>query len=611
MPNRPIRGVLGHLRRVALVGDDAERTDGQLLGEIVLRRDEEAFARLVQRHGPMVLGVCQRLLRHRQDAEDAFQATFLVLARKAASVQPPEHLGGWLYGVAYRTALEARRLAARRRARERQVENMPHPTTEPEELWHDLRPALDQELSRLPDKHRLPIVLCDLEGRTRQEVARQLGLPEGTLSNRLAAGRQALARRLTRRGLALSCGAVGAALSRGGVSAAVPATLVAATVDAAFGATVISGEVVALTKGVLGSMFLTNLKLTTAALLLLCLLGAGVGTALLGLSTAAEAPPDDPGEPLAKPLLAIPGAGKTTVVERGSVRAALVSDVSCSVPATIRWIQEDGAIVKKGDQLAVLDDTALREQAGEQRVAFDQAVAARALAESSLTRIRKENQLDVRAAQVDVKLAKLVLAKNDGKDSTEREILALKMEQAEIKLERIRLRGQDKDDRAVADLISKVATLRRETDRKRDLEARLAGCLLRAPHDGVAVHYVPETPRPGLRAPVVAVGEPVREGQKLIQVHGMDRFLVVADVHEAQVSGVRVGQPVSICIDAFPNRVLTGKIKSVATKASPKKWRNADVKVYPVEVELTDHPRGLKPGMSAEVSIDTDRGAKK
>ena len=128
------------------------------------------------RHGPLVLGVCRRVLRDAHGAEDAFQATFLVLVRRAASVVPREAVGNWLYGVAYRTALEARRAAARRRARERQVHDMPHPTARPQEIGRELRPLLDEELSRLPDKYRSAVVLCDLEGRTRKEAARQLGV---------------------------------------------------------------------------------------------------------------------------------------------------------------------------------------------------------------------------------------------------------------------------------------------------------------------------------------------------------------------------------------------------------------------------------------------------
>src|SRR5262249_53892979 len=150
-------------------------------------RDEAAFAALVRRHGPMVFGVCRRVLRHHHDAEDAFQAAFLVLARKAAGVRH-ESLGSWLYTVAYHAALEARAVAARRRADERQVEEMPHPEVSPVEV-QDWRPLLDRELHRLPQKYQAALVLCDLEGKSRKDAAGELGIPEGTLSSRLATAR--------------------------------------------------------------------------------------------------------------------------------------------------------------------------------------------------------------------------------------------------------------------------------------------------------------------------------------------------------------------------------------------------------------------------------------
>src|SRR5262245_14764124 len=183
--------VLPHLRRVVLLRDGGGMTEGQLLDCFLASRDEAAFEALVRRLGPMVLGVCRRILGDPHDVEDAFQATFLVAVRKAASVRPRELFGNWLYGVAYRTALVARARIIRRRAREKQFEDLPHPPqVEPESSWQELRPFLDQEVSRLPDKYRLPVVLCDLEGRSRQEVARQLRLPEGTVSSRLAAARK-------------------------------------------------------------------------------------------------------------------------------------------------------------------------------------------------------------------------------------------------------------------------------------------------------------------------------------------------------------------------------------------------------------------------------------
>src|SRR5262249_55553423 len=159
-------------------------------------RDEATLATLVRRHGPMVWGVCRRVLHNYHDAEDAFQATFLVLVRKAASIASPGLLANWLYGVAHQTALKARATAAKRRARERQVTEMPEPALSERPLWDDLQPLLEKELSRLPDKYRVAIVLCDLEGKTRKEASRQLGVPEGTLAARLARGRGMLAKRL-------------------------------------------------------------------------------------------------------------------------------------------------------------------------------------------------------------------------------------------------------------------------------------------------------------------------------------------------------------------------------------------------------------------------------
>ena len=151
----------------------------------------------------MVWAVCRRVLRNHHDAEDAFQATFLVLVRKAASIVSREMLANWLYGVAHQTALDAKKKAVRRRGRERQVMDMPEPKVAEQDRPHDLELLLDQELSRLPDKYRVAIVLCDLEGKTRKEAACQLKIPEGTLSTRLMTARTMLAKRLAKHGLAV------------------------------------------------------------------------------------------------------------------------------------------------------------------------------------------------------------------------------------------------------------------------------------------------------------------------------------------------------------------------------------------------------------------------
>jgi RNA polymerase sigma factor (sigma-70 family) len=189
MAANQMSAVTQRLRRTVLLQEAAGLTDGQLLVCFIDHRDDAAFAALVRRHGPMVWGVCRRLLNE-HDAEDAFQATFLVLVRKAGSIVPKEKVANWLYGVAHRAALEARRNVARRRAREKQVTEMPEPAVLDNNLWRGLQRLLDQELSRLPDAYREVIVLSDLEGKDRKEVARQLGVPEGTVGSRLARARE-------------------------------------------------------------------------------------------------------------------------------------------------------------------------------------------------------------------------------------------------------------------------------------------------------------------------------------------------------------------------------------------------------------------------------------
>lgn len=220
MPGDPSVRVMERLRAVA-ERDKSAPTDGELLRRFTDHRDDSALAALVRRHGPMVWGVCRRLLAH-HDAEDAFQATFLVLVRKAPAIRPREAVANWLHGVAHRTALMARRTVARRKVREAQAAVSPEAgATAPDPCDHV---PLDQELSRLPDRFRAVLVLCDLEGQTRTEAARQLGVPEGTVAGRLARARTLLAKRLTRRGVALAVGAMAASSVSESVAHAVSPT---------------------------------------------------------------------------------------------------------------------------------------------------------------------------------------------------------------------------------------------------------------------------------------------------------------------------------------------------------------------------------------------------
>jgi RNA polymerase sigma factor (sigma-70 family) len=295
-----LREALHHLHRVLDPSGDPSLTDGQLLARFVATRDEAAFAALMRRHGPMVLGVCRRTLRHTQDAEDAFQAAFLVLVRKAASVVEQRALGSWLYRVAYRIALEAKARNDKRRAHEKQVDELPHPSVLPSEMF-DWRRWLDHELNLLPERYRAVLVVCDLEERSRKEAARLLDLAEGTVSSRLARGRRLLAKRLSRYGLSLSAATWTAVWSHE-ASAAVPLALTSATLLAASGRAVVSASVGFLTKGALKAMFLSKLKWTVGAVMIAAALGATSlayrtsGPISFGQATAAPADKEDSGK---------------------------------------------------------------------------------------------------------------------------------------------------------------------------------------------------------------------------------------------------------------------------------------------------------------------------
>jgi RNA polymerase sigma factor (sigma-70 family) len=296
--------VLRRFRKAALRCDGAGLTDKQLLECFLSQKDEAAFEALVRRHGRMVLGVCRRVLSNHHDAEDAFQATFLVLARKAASVGS---LAPWLHGVAYRTALRVRTMNARRRAHEREARNLPRPEIQTDDGWQELLPLVDQELDHLPERYRVAVVLCDLEGMTRRDAARQLGVPEGTLSGRLTRARRLLARRLARYGLSLSGGALATTLAAKTASAGVTTALAASTARGAVlvanrsvPAGAVPAQVVALTEGVMKTMLLTKLK-AVVAVALVVFLGAGA-VGLTYRTSAAEPAQPGAGRPLADEL---------------------------------------------------------------------------------------------------------------------------------------------------------------------------------------------------------------------------------------------------------------------------------------------------------------------
>ncbi|VTR97047.1 sigma-70 family rna polymerase sigma factor : RNA polymerase sigma factor, sigma-70 family OS=Singulisphaera acidiphila (strain ATCC BAA-1392 / DSM 18658 / VKM B-2454 / MOB10) GN=Sinac_6419 PE=4 SV=1: Sigma70_r2: Sigma70_r4_2 [Gemmata massiliana] len=321
-------GQLGRRLR-EIVADDA-RSDGQLLESYVHCHDAASFATLVRRHGPMVWGVCRRLLGDHHDAEDAFQATFLVLVGRPDAVVPRSRVAGWLYGVAYKIALKARGRTCRRRTRERLGLELPEPVAPVETDWSDLRPVLDRELSRLPERYRDAVLLCDVAGETYADAARRLGCPEGTLAARLSRGRALLAARLSRRGIALTVSALAAALPVAAEAGVPPSRVRSRTVDIA--ELVMSGgaaptRVAALAHVGLKALVLSGYRSAVAGVFLLA--------ALVGGATA------DPPAPARSPLPAAPAPRPVTP------REGLILLTSFAADDAVELFKPDGTPARR------------------------------------------------------------------------------------------------------------------------------------------------------------------------------------------------------------------------------------------------------------------------
>lgn len=321
MPGGMSREAQRDLRGLFTLGVAGSLSDGQLLDRFVDRRDqaaEDAFAVLVERHGPMVLGVCRRILNHPQEAEDAFQATFLVLARKAATIARREALANWLHGVALRTARDARGRAARRQAIERKV--TPAVVFDPsrDEFQAELRSILDEELARLPDRFRTALLLCELEGLSRRDASAQLGIAEGTLSSRLARAKTLLRDRLARRGLIATTACLSTALAGEGLALTVPLTLAETTTRAAALAAagcslagLIPASALSLSEEVLKVMLIAKIKGIV--------LGAvAVGAVVTG-AVVAQDPPPARVEPASTGAVVV--AGAVSAEDRDRLRA--------------------------------------------------------------------------------------------------------------------------------------------------------------------------------------------------------------------------------------------------------------------------------------------------
>jgi RNA polymerase sigma factor (sigma-70 family) len=312
MSNVQLGPVVRHIRRLAQSLDTQDLSDVQLLDRFTRQREESAFAALMRRHGGLVWGVCRHVLRQEQDAEDAFQATFLVLADKAAAIRKREALACWLHGTAYRIAMTARREAMRRKAREARAAGE-RPASAPESAWQELQAALDEEVQRLPQRQRAAFVLCALEGKSQAEAAAELGWQLGTVASTLARGRARLRTALARRGITLTAVLAGLAVV-GHRADAAPAALAGATLQAAVAGAALAdvpARVTALARSATQGLSLP-LKLVTALVVLAATVGAG--------AAFRAAPPDAPQPPAKEP----PPAARAGEAKGGEEDAALL-----------------------------------------------------------------------------------------------------------------------------------------------------------------------------------------------------------------------------------------------------------------------------------------------
>ena len=316
------------------------------------------------------------------------------------------------------------------------------------------------------------------------------------------------------------------------------------------------------------------------------------------------------------------GPVASTIVERGSLQARQTSDVYCrvrpvqadgkatTIATTIKWIIDDGTIVKQGDRLIEFDDSAHMNLLRKQKDVAAKTDADAKRAAENLERIKDEHQIDVKLAKADVLLAQLALEQYKGPDATQKKILAVQVERAELLMLRTQLRAKFKVQEADDDLASKKVIADRERESMRNLEKEVANCIITAPQDGMVVYHISEQSRFGSRGSVVAQGEPVREGQKLLYIPDLSKMAVNTRVHEAVVARVRAGQKAVIRVDAFPGRPFTGLVQDISAVPSAADFFSSDVKLYATTISFDGDNKGLRPGMSAEVAIVVDERLK-
>ncbi len=656
--------VLRQLHALFHMGTFGDLTDGQLLERFAIgwgEARELAFAVLVQRHGPMVLRVCRSVLRDSHDAQDAFQATFLVLSGKARGLWVRDSLGPWLHQVAYRTARCARSSSARRKRLERRaalredVNTQDEPNDERERILHE-------EIERLPERYRAPLVLCDLEGRTHEQAARHLGWPIGTVKSRQSRGRQRLRERLVRRGYASSPEMFLIALKSGGVEAMVPPALLDATTRAVIHSLTLRimthGPVSALAQEVLKSMSFT--KWWKAATVLVALSATVSGAAVFAQKEKGDEPSQVAPNPNISVVTVKAGPLKSTVSERGTLEAANASRVISEVEGmtTIISIKPEGTMVHAKELIAELDSAVLRDKLINQEIAtakagaaFENAQITREVAEiglreylegtfpqekktlegAILTADSAIQRAEARRERIRLALARLkpfpdaqaapseVLAElelNDRLDRIEQEILREKLgrDLAKGKLDILTKFTQGRITRELNASLQRESVDEHTAKNAFDLEKRkeaklrqmITKCKLYAPIDGIVLYANGVNIRQGVATPQIEEGATVRERQILFSVIDLNGPMRVnAKIPEAWVDRLMPRQVAKVTVDALPNQEFAGVVKLVQPLPDPHAFATWSKKVYTTLVEITKGSPQLRPGMTATVDILT------